>query len=100
MSYAENESAQPLEHFSDDIHSLLTARATVEQAKGILMERYSMSADAAFAVLRRHSQHSNRKLRAIAEELVRTRQLPEDRSLSGRPGHSAGSLRSPPAAVI
>ncbi|MFL6106612.1 MAG: ANTAR domain-containing protein [Marmoricola sp.] len=99
MSYAEEESAQPLESFSADIDSLLAARAAVEQAKGILMERYSISDEAAFAVLRRHSQNSNRKLREVAQELVVTRRLPEDPTVTskGPSGHSMAKVRPPPA---
>src|ERR1043166_3555938 len=37
-------------------------RAVIEQAKGILMARYSIGADAAFERLRDHSQHNGRKL--------------------------------------
>ena len=96
MSYAENMSAQPLEPFSDDMDALLATRATVEQAKGILMERYSISAEAAFGVLRRHSQNTNRKLRSIAEDLVATRQLPDDPA-GPEPGYSADTVRPPPA---
>lgn len=97
MSYAEEQPAQPSGTSGEDIESLLAARATVEQAKGILMERYSISDEAAFAVLRRHSQNSNRKLRAVAEELVTTRKLPEDPTISNQPGHSAAQVRPPPA---
>jgi GAF domain-containing protein len=50
----------------------MESRATIEQAKGILMERHKVTADAAFAVLTRASQESNKKLRDIAEHLVQT----------------------------
>jgi AmiR/NasT family two-component response regulator len=43
---------------------------------GLLMERFSVDQDAAFAMLRRVSQHENRKLHEIAAELVATRELP------------------------
>jgi ANTAR domain len=39
------------------------------------MERYNISADRSFAVLVRVSQHNNRKLRDVAEELISSRQL-------------------------
>ncbi len=47
-------------------------RDLIGQAKGILMERYKLSADAAFALLVKGSQTSHRKLRDVAEELTRT----------------------------
>jgi hypothetical protein len=53
------------------------SRAIVGQAQGILMERYQISAEQAIAMLRRHSSLRNRKLRLVAEEVVRDRKLPE-----------------------
>lgn len=52
------------------------ARKLVGQAMGILMERYGIDADRAFAVLRRYSQDTNTKLRQIAIQLIETRALP------------------------
>jgi AmiR/NasT family two-component response regulator len=45
-------------------------RALIEQAKGILMERHAISADAAFEQLRDHSQHNGRKLSDVAAAVV------------------------------
>jgi AmiR/NasT family two-component response regulator len=45
-------------------------RAIVEQAKGILMARYSVDADRAFTLLREHSQRHGRKLADIAAAVV------------------------------
>jgi len=45
-------------------------RATIEQAKGILMARHAIDADRAFAMLRDHSQHSGRKLADVAQAVV------------------------------
>jgi GAF domain-containing protein len=52
------------------------ARKLVGQAMGILMERFDMNADQAFAVLRRYSQDTNTKLRDVAAHLIETRKLP------------------------
>jgi GAF domain-containing protein len=52
------------------------ARKLVGQAMGILMERYDISDDQAFAILRRYSQDTNTKLRTIALDLIQTRTLP------------------------
>ena len=60
-------------------HALAT-RDVIGMAKGILMERYKLSGDRAFAALTRASQQTNRKLRDIAEELVAEGTLP------GQPG--------------
>lgn len=48
----------------------VAARATIEQAKGVLMLVYGLDAEAAFALLSWQSQHSNVKLRDLAERLV------------------------------
>lgn len=48
----------------------------VGQALGILMERYAISNDQAFSILRRYSQDHNTKLREVALQLTATRQLP------------------------
>jgi GAF domain-containing protein len=47
-------------------------RDLIGQAKGILMHRHGLDADAAFAMLRAHSQHTNRKLLAVVERVVET----------------------------
>jgi GAF domain-containing protein len=64
---------------SDELAHLriaMKSRAVIEQAKGILMERYKVTEDRAFAVLSRASQQGNIKLREVADELVRTGSLP------------------------
>lgn len=53
----------------------MQSRASIEQAKGVLMERHKLTADQAFTLLTRASQHANVKLRHVADELVRTGSL-------------------------
>lgn len=55
----------------------MAGRTVIGQAQGILMERYGINAERAFDYLRRVSQDTNRKLVAVADEVVRTRVLPE-----------------------
>jgi len=45
-------------------------RAVIEQAKGMLMAIYGLSDDLAFDLLRWRSQHTNTKVRALAQQLV------------------------------
>ncbi len=52
-------------------------RTSIGQAQGILMERLELNADQAFDFLRRLSSVSNRKLADVAEEIVRTRDVPD-----------------------
>ena len=47
----------------------------IGQAKGILMERYRISGDAAFATLARASQAANVKLAEVARHLTETGEL-------------------------
>jgi transcriptional regulator with GAF, ATPase, and Fis domain len=54
------------------LHRALESRTVIGQATGILIERFGLDADRAFAVMRRVSQNHNIKLHAIAEHLVRT----------------------------
>jgi GAF domain-containing protein len=54
----------------------VSSRDLIGQAKGILMERYRISADQAFQVLARVSQQTNRRLADVADELTRTRSVP------------------------
>ncbi len=48
----------------------LQTRKVIGQAIGMLMERYDIDEDRAFAYLVRASSHANIKLRAVAQELV------------------------------
>ena len=50
-------------------------RATIEQAKGILMARHGIDADRAFEMLRDHSQHNGRKLVDVAAAVVESHLL-------------------------
>ena len=52
------------------VTTALINRDVIGQAKGILMERYKMSADQAFAFLTRQSQTANRKLADVTRALV------------------------------
>jgi GAF domain-containing protein len=54
----------------------ISGRDIIGQAKGILMERYKLTADQAFAVLTQASSESNIKLRAVAETLAGTGEVP------------------------
>ncbi|RZU33393.1 GAF and ANTAR domain-containing protein [Blastococcus saxobsidens] len=57
----------------------LESRAVIDQAKGILMERYKVTADQAFQLLNEASNRTNTKLRVVADELVHTGELPKPR---------------------
>jgi AmiR/NasT family two-component response regulator len=48
----------------------LHSRISIEQAKGILSEQGQVTTDAAFEILRRYARDNNRKLAAVASEVV------------------------------
>ncbi len=58
------------------LRNALQSNRTTGTAVGMVMTRYELDAQQAFKVLARISQQSNRKLHDIAEELVRTGELP------------------------
>ena len=64
----------------EDMAEAMKYRATIEQAKGILMGAQRCGADEAFQLLVRASQRENRKLREIAGEVVSR--------VTGTPGRS------------
>jgi hypothetical protein len=61
----------------ENLWQAVDARKLIGQAQGMLMERFTLDTDQAFAVLLRYSQDRNLKLRTVAEQLVEERRLPE-----------------------
>jgi hypothetical protein len=60
----------------DQMSSAIRSRQIIGVAQGILMQRFGLSLDSSFEVLRRYSQDHNVKLRTIAENLVKACGLP------------------------
>jgi ANTAR domain/PAS fold len=58
------------EVLDEALPDLFENRAAIEQAKGVLMTVYRVSADQAFRVLQWRSQETNTKLRSLAKQLV------------------------------
>ncbi len=65
--------AQRTEH----LRTALLNRDVIGQAKGIIMARYNIDADAAFATLKRLSQDQNKKLHEIARQVTEDREVPD-----------------------
>ena len=59
------------------LRQAISSREVIGQATGVLIERFKATPDQAFLLLVRASQHSNRKLRDVADELVRVGTLPQ-----------------------
>jgi GAF domain-containing protein len=62
---------------TDHLRAALLNRDVIGQAKGMIMERYNISADAAFSTLNRISQDRNMKLYEIARQVAELRELPD-----------------------
>lgn len=59
-----------------DLQGALASRQLIGRAEGILMQRELITADQAFDLLRRASQHLNTKLREVAQYVVDTGDVP------------------------
>jgi GAF domain-containing protein len=55
---------------TQQLQEALTSRATIDEAKGMIMAQHGVGPDEAFDILRTTSQRANRKLRELARELV------------------------------
>ena len=70
------EAVAALQRQVEQLQLALETRDVIGQAKGILMERFRITADEAFDLLRVASQHRNRKLNALAADLAATGEWP------------------------
>lgn len=61
---------------ADNLQIALESRAVIDQAKGVLMKRFKITADQAFQLLAQASMSADRKLRDVADHLVHTGELP------------------------
>jgi response regulator NasT len=57
------------------LQNAFARRATVEQAKGILMAQHGIDQNAAFDILRAHARRSSSKVVDVAEAIVRSHAL-------------------------
>jgi len=68
----------------------IDTRNLIGQAQGILMQKYGLTAEKAFGVLRRYLQQHNVTLAAAAEQFTTTRTLPGPRKARAGPGGGRG----------
>ena len=54
----------------EQLQTALTSRVAIEQAKGVLAERWNVDPEQAFVVLRRHARRRNVRLTDLAEAVV------------------------------
>ena len=69
---ARHEELSALREEAESLAEALSARKSIERAKGLLMEKEGLSESDAFARLRRASQVSGRPLKVVAEAVVAT----------------------------
>lgn len=55
---------------AQQLEKALLSRSVIDQAVGVLMAEQRCTADQGFALLRKHSQNNNRKLRDVAVEVI------------------------------
>jgi GAF domain-containing protein len=60
---------------AEHLQTALDSRGVIDQAKGILMERFKLTPDQAFSAMTRVSMETNIKVRDVAEHLVATGEL-------------------------
>lgn len=66
-----------------DLWRAIDSRHLIGQAQGMLMERFKLSSEKSFAVLRRYSQQHNMKLHDVAGSLIKTGRLPVEAAVGG-----------------
>jgi GAF domain-containing protein len=59
-----------MEDLSRQLQEALKGRDVIAQARGVLMARHSVTADGAYAMLRRSSRQTSTPLRRVAEDLI------------------------------
>jgi hypothetical protein len=61
---------------NDQLRRALESRIVIEQAKGVLAERYGIDVQRAFEVLRRSARNNRMSIHALAESVVASPQTP------------------------
>jgi hypothetical protein len=61
----------------DQLVHALESRIVIEQAKGVLAERYGLPIDDAFLLLRRSARSARVKIHQLADEVVHTGETPQ-----------------------
>jgi hypothetical protein len=62
-----------LERENRQLRQALDSRIVIEQAKGVLAERYRLEVDRAFVLLRQAARSSRRRIHELAAEVVQSR---------------------------
>lgn len=71
----------------EDLRQATASRLVIGQAQGILMHKFNLDADAAFAILKRYSQQYNTKIIDLARQLI------GDKASTFPPSHNPPATR-------
>ncbi|MGH3519907.1 MAG: ANTAR domain-containing protein [Haloechinothrix sp.] len=74
LADTETELRKSLDHYkalTEQLQQALVSRVAIEQAKGVLAERYQVDVDEAFILLRTYCRSNNLKLTEAACALIR-----------------------------
>ena len=66
---------QHLERENANLHEALTSRIVIEQAKGVLAERYNLALDEAFELLRRTARSRRIRIHTLAGAVIAARRV-------------------------
>jgi AmiR/NasT family two-component response regulator len=61
---------------NEQLRGALRSRIAIEQAKGVLAERYGLAIEEAFQLLRTSSRNHRMKIHSLAESVVTSRETP------------------------
>ena len=76
MKVVSVDQADPRDEQIAQLQHALEARVVIEQAKGIMFERFGLSMEDGFELLRQAARSHQVKVRDLAEKLVETRETP------------------------
>ena len=71
----------------DQLQTALHSRVVIEQAKGVLVERFRLSPDQAFAALRSGARSARIRVHSLAAEVVASRTTPPELEAALRPAN-------------
>ena len=71
------EVARALHARNAQLQQALDSRIVIEQAKGMLAERYAITPDGAFELLRRAARNHRMKIHSLAADVVASRETPQ-----------------------
>lgn len=79
---------EALQRENGQLREALTSRIVIEQAKGVLVERFRLDVDQAFELLRRSARSEQQRIHDLAAEIVDTRRSPARiEALAARSAH-------------